>query len=41
MILGFVLILGLGVFTVAMRWDGSDPARVTVVLNALRLKLTR
>ena len=28
-ILGFVLLLGLGVFTVAMRWDGSDPARIT------------
>ena len=28
-ILGFVLLLGLGVFYVAMRWDSSDPARIT------------
>lgn len=28
-VLGFVLLLGLGVFTVAMRWDSSDPARLT------------
>lgn len=28
-ILGFVLVLGIGVFLVAMRWDSSDPARVT------------
>ncbi len=28
-VLGFVLLLGLGVFLVAMRWDSSDPARVT------------
>ena len=28
-ILGFVLLLGVGVFTFAMRWDASDPARVT------------
>lgn len=26
---GFVLLLGLGVFYVAMRWDSSDPARIT------------
>jgi hypothetical protein len=26
---GFVLILGIGVFLFAMRWDSSDPARVT------------
>ncbi|RST30885.1 hypothetical protein HMF7854_08555 [Sphingomonas ginkgonis] len=29
LILGFVLLLGLAVFFLAMRWDGSDPARVT------------
>lgn len=29
LILGFALLLGLGVFYVAMRWDSSDPARVT------------
>ena len=28
-ILGFVLALGVGVFLFAMRWDSSDPARVT------------
>ena len=28
-ILGFVLFLGVGVFLFAMRWDSSDPARVT------------
>lgn len=28
-ILGFVLALGIGVFLFAMRWDSSDPARVT------------
>jgi len=28
-ILGVVLVLGIGVFLVAMRWDSSDPARVT------------
>ncbi len=28
-ILGFVLLLGIGVFLFAMRWDSSDPARVT------------
>lgn len=28
-ILGFVLLLGLAVFYVAMRWDSSDPARIT------------
>jgi hypothetical protein len=28
-VLGFVLLLGLGVFYVAMRWDSSDPARIT------------
>jgi hypothetical protein len=28
-ILGFVLMLGIGVFLFAMRWDSSDPARVT------------
>jgi uncharacterized membrane protein YfcA len=28
-ILGIVLVLGIGVFLVAMRWDSSDPARVT------------
>jgi hypothetical protein len=27
--LGFVLLLGVGVFLFAMRWDSSDPARVT------------
>ena len=27
--LGFVLLLGIGVFLFAMRWDSSDPARVT------------
>jgi hypothetical protein len=29
LILGFVLLLGVGVFLVAMRWDSSDPARLT------------
>ncbi len=28
-ILGFVLLLGIGVFLFAMRWDSSDPARIT------------
>lgn len=28
-VLGFVLLLGVGVFLVAMRWDSSDPARLT------------
>jgi uncharacterized membrane protein YfcA len=28
-ILGFVLLLGVGMFLFAMRWDSSDPARVT------------
>jgi len=28
-ILGFVLVLGIGVFLFAMRWDSSDPARLT------------
>lgn len=28
-ILGFVLLLGIGVFLLAMRWDASDPTRVT------------
>jgi uncharacterized membrane protein YfcA len=28
-ILGFILILGIGVFLFAMRWDSSDPARIT------------
>ena len=28
-ILGFVLLLGMGMFLFAMRWDSSDPARVT------------
>jgi hypothetical protein len=28
-VLGFVLALGIGVFLFAMRWDSSDPARVT------------
>ncbi len=28
-LLGFVLLLGVGVFLFAMRWDSSDPARVT------------
>jgi hypothetical protein len=28
-VLGFVLLLGIGVFLYAMRWDSSDPARVT------------
>jgi hypothetical protein len=28
-VLGFILLLGLGVFYFAMRWDSSDPARVT------------
>ena len=28
-ILGFVLLLGIGVFLFAMRWDSSDPARLT------------
>ncbi|MCY7338774.1 MAG: hypothetical protein LH465_02285 [Sphingomonas bacterium] len=29
LMLGFVLLLGIGVFLFAMRWDSSDPARVT------------
>lgn len=29
LVLSFVLLLGLGVFYFAMRWDSSDPARVT------------
>jgi hypothetical protein len=29
LILGFVLLLGIGVFLFAMRWDSSDPSRVT------------
>jgi hypothetical protein len=29
LILGLVLLLGIGVFLFAMRWDSSDPARVT------------
>ncbi|HEU0310333.1 MAG TPA: hypothetical protein VFR36_03830 [Sphingomicrobium sp.] len=29
LILGFVLMLGIGVFLFAMRWDSSDPARIT------------
>ena len=29
LIWGFVLLLGIGVFLFAMRWDSSDPARVT------------
>jgi MFS family permease len=28
-LLGFTLLLGIGVFLFAMRWDSSDPARVT------------
>ena len=28
-ILGFVLLLGIGVFLFAMRWDASDPSRIT------------
>lgn len=28
-VLGFVLMLGIAIFLVAMRWDSSDPARVT------------
>ena len=28
-LLGFVLLLGIGMFLFAMRWDSSDPARVT------------
>jgi len=28
-VLGFVLVLGIAIFLVAMRWDSSDPARVT------------
>lgn len=28
-LLGFVLLLGVGIFLFAMRWDSSDPARVT------------
>jgi len=28
-VLGFMLLLGVGVFLVAMRWDSSDPARFT------------
>lgn len=29
LMLGFVLLLGIGMFLFAMRWDSSDPARVT------------
>lgn len=29
LVLGFVLLLGIGVFLYAMRWDSSDPGRVT------------
>ncbi len=29
LLLGFTLLLGIGVFLFAMRWDSSDPARVT------------
>jgi hypothetical protein len=29
LLLGFVLLLGIGVFLLAMRWDSSDPSRVT------------
>ena len=29
LLLGFVLVLGIGMFLFAMRWDSSDPARVT------------
>lgn len=29
LVLGFVLLLGLAIFFVAMWWDGSDPARIT------------
>jgi uncharacterized membrane protein YfcA len=29
LVLGFVLLLGIGVFLFAMRWDSSDPARIT------------
>lgn len=29
LILGFVLLLGIGVFLFAMRWDSSDPGRTT------------
>ncbi len=29
LILGFILLLGIGVFLFAMRWDASDPARLT------------
>jgi hypothetical protein len=29
LVLAFVLLLGIGVFLFAMRWDSSDPARVT------------
>jgi hypothetical protein len=29
LLLGFVLLLGVGVFLLAMRWDSSDPSRVT------------
>lgn len=29
LILGIILVLGIGVFLFAMRWDASDPARVT------------
>ena len=29
LLLGFLLLLGVGVFLFAMRWDSSDPARVT------------
>ena len=29
LILGFVLLLGIGVFLFAMRWDSSDPSRIT------------
>ena len=29
LMLGFVLLLGIGVFLFAMRWDSSDPSRIT------------
>jgi hypothetical protein len=29
LVLGFVLLLGIGVFLFAMRWDSSDPARIS------------
>jgi len=29
LVLGFILILGIGIFLFAMRWDASDPARIT------------